>query len=608
MKTLLLLIFLTCCSILPWTSSVAKDSSAVPLAVPTTFCNPLNLDYDFELHKGDRPNHRSTADPVCFMYKGKYLLFATNQEGYWWSDNDMATWNFVAHNFKTNANDDQVCAPGAWPTKEGVLFLPCFSKDVTMPLYRSTDPASGTWTEAVSSFPIVAWDPSLFEDDDGRLYLYWGSSNLYPLYGVELDTKTFTPLGKTVELLHLDQKKHGWEQFGENNQHGKMDPFIEGAWMNKFHGRYYLQYGAPGTEFNVYGDGVYTSDNPLGPFKYEAFNPFSWKPTGFARGAGHGATFKDRFDNLWHVATMVISVKNTFERRIGMFPAGVDKDGVLFANTAFGDYPQFLANNKRNQLDTFTGWMLLSYRKNSWSSAPGTDTSLAFDEDIKTYWTAPDGEEGQFLAVDLGRKVDVRAIQINYADEKVEFRKKQIGVKHRYQILESRDNEAWNLLVDKSKNDKDVPHDYVELSAPISTRYLKLVNLEMPTGSFAISDLRVFGSAPGAVPAAVNDFQAVRDKSDRRNISFSWKAIPDAYAYEIRWGAERDKLYGSMLVYDTMQEAQIETKNTRLEGIGSTKNMTYDLHSLNVDSPYYYRIRSIGESGAGEFGEVTEVP
>src|SRR5262249_49089211 len=87
------------------------------LAVPNTFCNPMNLDYDFELHKGDRPNHRSTADPVCFMYKGKYLLFATNQEGYWWSDNDMATWNFVPYKFKTNANDDQVCAPGAWPTK-----------------------------------------------------------------------------------------------------------------------------------------------------------------------------------------------------------------------------------------------------------------------------------------------------------------------------------------------------------------------------------------------------------------------------------------------------------------------------------------------------------
>ncbi len=42
-------------------------------------------------------------------------------------------------------------------------------------------------------------------------------------------------------------------------------PFIEGAWMTKHDGTYYLQYAGPGTEYNVYGDGVYESDSPLGP-------------------------------------------------------------------------------------------------------------------------------------------------------------------------------------------------------------------------------------------------------------------------------------------------------------------------------------------------------
>ena len=31
------------------------------------------------------------------------------------------------------------------------------------------------------------WDPALFKDDDGRWYLYWGSSNVFPLYGIEID-------------------------------------------------------------------------------------------------------------------------------------------------------------------------------------------------------------------------------------------------------------------------------------------------------------------------------------------------------------------------------------------------------------------------------------
>ena len=566
-------------------SGTASYADSHVLDVPTTYCNPMNLNYDFELHRRDeRLNHRSTADPVCFMYKGKYFLFSTNQEGYWWSDNDMATWNFVEHNFKQNSSADDVCAPGAWPTKEGLILLPCFTERDTMPLYLSTDPVKGKWTEAVKEFSIQAWDPSFFEDDDGKLYLYWGSSNLYPLYGVELDPKNgYKAIGKRVELMKLDQKKHGWEQFGENNQNGTMDPFVEGAWMNKFNGRYYLQYGAPGSEWNVYGDGVYTSDKPLGPFKYQEHNPFSWKPTGFARGAGHGATFTDRYDNIWHVATMLICVKHKFERRLGMFPAGVDKDGVLFANTAYGDYPQLIPKGKRDPQKTFTGWMLLSYKKPSWSSESKSDTALAFDEDIKTYWTAPDGSAGQFLAVDLEKPVDVSAIQINYADENCAFRGRQKGVLHRYQIFESSNKKDWNLIVDKSKNKTDVPHDYVQFSQPVKTRYLKLVNLEMPTGSFAVGDFRVFGKAPGAVPDKVANFSVKRDENDRRNVSLKWDKVAGAYAYEVSFGVNPDKLYSSLLIYDTK----------------------YDLHSLNIDSDYYFNIKAVGESGVGEATTVT---
>ena len=43
-------------------------------------------------------------------------------------------------------------------------------------------------------------------------------------------------------------------------------PYIEGAWMDKHEGRYYLQYAFAGTQYNTYGDGVYVSDKPLGPF------------------------------------------------------------------------------------------------------------------------------------------------------------------------------------------------------------------------------------------------------------------------------------------------------------------------------------------------------
>jgi hypothetical protein len=39
---------------------------------------------------------------------------------------------------------------------------------------------------------------------------------------------------------------------------------------------------------------------------------------------------------------MIISVKNNFERRLGIWPTGFDKDGVMYCNTSFGDYPHYI--------------------------------------------------------------------------------------------------------------------------------------------------------------------------------------------------------------------------------------------------------------------------
>ena len=560
-----------------------------PLLNAKTYCNPMNLDYAFVPDKDYAKNncHRSTADPVCILYKGLYYLFSTNQEGYWWSK-DLSNWNFVSHFFKPNASNDQVCAPAAWPSSKGVLFLPCVGQYDEMPLYVSKDPRGGKWDEATTKFPLQTWDPTLFEDDDGKLYVYWGSSNFYPMYGAELDPNTYQVKGPVQEMLRLEPNKHGWEQFGENNQNGKMDPFMEGAWMNKFNGKYYLQYGAPGTEWNVYGDGVYVSDKPLGPFVYQLNSPFSWKPGGFACGAGHGATFEDKWKNLWHVGTMVISVKNTFERRIGMFPAGVDKDGVLFADTAFGDYPHTLPTASRDPHKTFAGWFLLSYKKKVTASANPESANLAFDENIKTYWTAGHSKPGQYLQVDLGKSMSVNAIQVNYADDQATLYGKQLGGRraHKYKIWSSDDGASWKVLVDKSHNTKEVPHDYVELSQPIMTRFLKLENVSMPTGNFAISDFRIFGKGGEKPPEAVQSFHVERETSDRRNVNFSWSPVANAYAYELSFGIKPDKLYSSMLVYD----------KTKL-----------DLHSLNVDAPYYFQIQSVSENGLSAGSPVIEV-
>lgn len=544
----------------------------------------MNLDYAY----CPIPNftewgkHRATADPVIVNFKGDYYLFSTNQWGYWWSP-DLYNWHFVRRSFLKPYHKvyDDLCAPAAIAVGDTLLLLGS-TQGKTFPIWMSTNPKKDEWKELVDSLQVGAWDPAFFLDDDNRLYLYWGSSNEYPIYGIELDRKKFQPIGERKPLLHLDDKRLGWQRFGEYNDNVFLPPFIEGAWMNKHNGKYYLQYGAPGTEFSGYADGVSVSDQPLGPFTNQPHNPFSYKPGGFARGSGHGATFQDNYGNWWHVSSMVIAVKNNFERRLGLFPAGFDKEGVLYANTAFGDYPQYLPKSSEDhRKGNFTGWMLLNYNKPvTVSSTYGNYTAnYANDENIKTYWSAASGNKGEWISTDLGALSTVQAIQVNYADQDAVFLGKQEGLYHQYKLYHSTDGEHWQLLVDKSHNKTDVPHDYIELPQPVTTRFIKMENIHMPSGKFALSGLRVFGKGKGTPPDTVQNLVVLRTAADKRSAWLKWRPVDNAYAYNIYFGIAPGKLYNSIMIY------------------GSNE---WFFNGMDKQLPYYFSIEAINENGTSK--------
>jgi xylan 1,4-beta-xylosidase len=552
-----------------------------------TYCNPINLDYGYTPipNFATQGKHRATADPVIVNYKGDYYLFSTNQWGYWWSS-DLSNWNFVSKSFLRPEHKvyDDLCAPSVWIQGDTMLvFGSTYARN--FPIWMSTNPKGNDWKEVIENFDIGGWDPAHFVDDDGRLYMYNGSSNVYPLYGVELNRKTFEPIGTRKELLLLRPDRYGWQRFGEHLDNTFLDPFMEGAWVTKHNNKYYLQYGAPATEFSGYADGVAIGTTPLGPFEHQSL-PLSWKAGGFARGAGHGATFQDNWKNYWHVSTMVVSVKNNFERRIGIWPTGFDKDDVMYTNTAFGDYPHYLPTQVDNHLKSrFTGWMLLNYNKpvQVSSSLGGYHANYAVDESIRTYWSAATAKNGEWIQTDLGRVSTVHAIQLNYADQDATFLGKQQGIYHQYQLLYSVDGKKWQLLVDKSKNKTDVPHDYIELKKPVSARFIKMINIHMPTGKFAISGLRVFGKADIAKPAPVKDFLVLRTEKDKRSAWIRWITNDDAYAYNIYIGTDPDKLYNCIMIYGANE---------------------YWYKGMDKEKPYYFRIEALNEHGQSKLSDI----
>lgn len=544
----------------------------------TTYCNPLNLDYAYAT-RFDSLSYRSGADPTVVQFRGDYYLFVTRSMGYWYSP-DLFNWTFVRPEkwYFEGSN-----APTAHNYKDSVLYVTGNPAGAMAILYTD-DPKRGDW-KAVPSVLTQLQDPDLFIDDDGQAYMFWGSSNTFPIRAKKLDrTNRFIPMSnETHELFNLDGELHGWERFGHNHSDTVLRGYIEGPSMLKHGDKYYLQYAAPGTQFDVYGDGVYIADHPLGPYRYAPNNPFSYKPGGFINGAGHGSTVKGPSGRYWHFTTMAVDVNIGWERRIGMFPTYFDGEGLMHSNTAFGDYPHY-APHIPGKGGAFTGWMLLSYRKPVSASSALADYPAAHitDEQIKTFWVAEHNNDRQWLEIDLEKPGKVHAIQINYNDYRSNLYGKPGGLYHRYVIEGSLDRKVWQVLVDRTDNYKDVPNDYVELAVPERVRYVRYRHIHVPTPYLSISGLRVFGIGEGKVPSAVRGFNVVRG-TDRRNALLTWSNQPDAQGYLVRWGISPDKLYHSWMVY---RQCELEIKG------------------LNADQDYFFTVEAFNENGISGHSEM----
>ena len=550
-----------------------------------TYCNPLNVDYTYMIYDAGRDiSYRSGADPAVVEFRGEYYMFVTRSNGYWHST-DLQNWNFITPKgywYPQGCN-----APAAHNYKHSVLYV-CGDPSGVMSVMSSDDPKSGVWTPGVGIIANLQ-DPDLFIDDDGSAYMFYGSSNVYPIRAIELDrTHNFLPkTDERVPLFGLDLDKHGWERFGENHTTDTdLGGFIEGPWMTKHNGKYYLQYGSPGTEFNVYGDGVYVADHPMGPYTYQNHNPVSYYPCGYMYGAGHGSSVKGPGGMWWHFASMSLAINVNWERRLCMFPMGFDEDGIMYCDTRFGDYPRYApsVSQKRGQ---FRGWMLLSYKKPVTVSSQVGDYAAAglTDELTKTFWLAEKNDDSQWVVIDLQNPASVCAVQVNYHDYKTGMYGRYPNLRHRYQIEGSVDGKEWKVLIDKSNSYKDTPNDYTELEFPEKVRYVRYKNIEVPTPSLAISEIRVFGLGEGKAPQKVKKLNLER-QTDRRDIAISWTPVKGAQGYNVLWGIAPDKLYSSWMVYDANE---------------------LFMKSLTVDQDYYFSIEAFNENGVSERTEVQHV-
>jgi len=534
--------------------------------------NPMELNYRFQFNK--QGGYREAADPVCEYFNGKYYLFASKSGGYW-SSPDLANWTYIP--CKTITTMEHY-APTVLVMDDAIYFMSSSEPKI----FRNANPDTDSWEEIGSKFKFQlkgSVDPAFFRDDDGKVYIYWGCSDKDPIIGVEVDPKDkFNVIGEAKVLIEHNHDKYGWEVQGESNELGTPG-WNEGPCMIKHNGKYYLQYASPGTQFRVYADGIYVGDHPLGPFTYMESSPFSFKPGGFIGGAGHGHTFKDKYGNYWHVASMKISQRHMFERRLGLFPVYITEDGDFGQHTVWTDYPFMLPQGKVNFKDAnlSVGWNLLSFRKKTSASSTlsGFPEEYAVNEYIENWWSAETGNPGEWFQVDLGEVSTINGLQVNFADQDFTIRAPHDPFAYQFFIEISDNGTKWKKIVDKSLNTQDAVHDLIVLKQPVQARYIRITNAKELPGKFSLYGFRIFGKGNSVAPGMVTGIKIERNPEDTRRFSITWDKQENATGYIIHTGLRKDQLYKAISVFDNH----------------------YEGGWFNRDSEYHFQIEAFNENG-----------
>ena len=489
---------------------VAVSAAAAPAgaASPATYCNPLPIP-DYPVGRGVRDivngtpaddsaiwllghqeQYRELADPTAVWHEGKWYLYPSCDMA-WVSADNGATWEHHPMNIR-----DVGYAPTV--VKHGGRFLLLASGSQ---VYASASP--------LGPFEKLGWlripkesgapsntDPMLFSDDDGRLYFYWGCTKTGGIWAVELDAKNPTQmLGKPFEAIPFRPKEQPWEALGEWNQ----DPsggWMEGSWMLKRNGIYYLTYSAAGTQNRTYAMGCYTAKSPLGPFTPQKRNPIFRTTDGLITGTAHGCIVVGPQDKLWVFYTIRAGVVHGFERRIGMDPAEIGANGELFVPRATS-LPQWLPGRAPTGIvGSNTGWLPINggVQTIGSSNAPNLPGRLAVDNELRSWWQPAEGDTQPTLTSKFGAPATIHALRIVWRDIGLNTKKGVAPGPFRYRVELETEPGKWTTILDRSASTDDFLVDYRECPPTVGTK-ARLIITGWPQGiTPGVAEFTVFGT------------------------------------------------------------------------------------------------------------------
>lgn len=381
--------------------ALCSIASAQAPAAPVTgkslrYCNPLPIP--------TAQGAAASGDVTVIREKDKYYMFCTG--GGAWVSSDLVNWEFHAVQGRVPVAPDVVKYNGA--------FYMCGNNDNGGDLFRAPDPLGpyedlGPFknTGDASTGWANAFDMKIYVDDDNKPYLYFPGRAEKGIYVVPLKPDDLTTFAQKPTHLFSFNPDHVWERYGEMNEYPDVS-WVEGPWIFKHDGTYYLQYSASGTQWKTYATGMYNGKSPMGPFTYQANNPLLRKTDGIVTGPGHGCAVQAPDGTWWQFYTIVLG-NPPGGRRIGMDPYGFDKDGNAFVHGPT-ETPQWAPgvvadpakNNDSGSIPITINKLRAMNAQSSFSSQkPGHDAAYAIDNSNGTWWEPADDDAQPTLTIDL---------------------------------------------------------------------------------------------------------------------------------------------------------------------------------------------------------------
>lgn len=469
----------------------------------STYCNPLSIP-DYPIGKRCRDivvgapspstggwlldhleQYRELADVSVLWHEGKWYMYPSVDMA-WVSSDGGITWEHHPLNVR-----DIGYAPTVVRHKGKFLLIASSS-----PIYTSDSPLGPfTAIDKINLPPGLPTpiDPMLFSDDDGRLYYYWGCSAVGGIYGVELDADHPAKIiGTPVRLIeHFDPERFPWQRLGDWNEDANAG-FIEGSWLLKRNGTYYLTYSAGGTENRTYAVGCLTSKSPLGPFTPQKNNPIMRNVDGLITGTAHGSFVEGPNNSLWAFYTLRAGVEHCWERRLGMDPAYIGEDGELHVMPA-SSLPMRLTGTSMGAEPT--RWVPLNANRRSGASSTAANltTRLAFDDDLRTWWQPDSDDKTPTLTSSLVGHATVHAIRLVWHDVGINTQKGIIPGAFRYKVELQTAPNTWTTVIDRSSSTEDLLIDYREC-VPTKASNARLIIVGTPAGiTPGVAEFTVFG-------------------------------------------------------------------------------------------------------------------